>query len=421
MAIENNPQAAITSEVLDRPAFAENASKKSGARIVSLDVLRGIVMVIMALDHVRDFTYYGTFYNDPTNLATTSPALFFTRWITHFCAPVFVFLAGTSAFLYGVRQESTKALSRFLLTRGLWLIFIEMTVVNLGITFDITHSLFIFQVIWAIGLSMVCLSGLVYLSKKTLLIIGLLLVAGHNLLDGIAMEGNGLTAILWYFLHRSNFLLIGPDTAVFIVYPVLPWIGVMVLGYLFGHLYDPGFETSRRKAFLWKAGLAAIGLFVLLRTFNIYGEPIHWAPQKDFTYSVLSFLNASKYPPSLLYLLMTIGPAILFLYWSETRFKKTEHFFAIIGRVPFFYYIIHFYVIHLVSLPGVWYAGAPWTFNQLSVQNMTRPSPELLQYGYPLAVTYGAWLVVIAIMYPMCRWYDRYKRNNRDKWWLSYL
>ncbi|MBV6443421.1 MAG: DUF1624 domain-containing protein [Haliscomenobacteraceae bacterium CHB4] len=419
MSKENNPSVASIVQAASTPFKA--TPNENTSRVISLDLLRGIVMVIMALDHVRDFTHYGTFFNDPTNLATTNPALFFTRWITHFCAPIFVFLAGTSAFLYGVRRGSTRALSRFLLTRGLWLIFMELTVINLGISFDISFSLHIFQVIWAIGLSMICLGGLVYLPKNALIAIGLLIVACHNLLDGIAMQGTSLPAVVWYFLHQANFLLTGPNSAVFIVYPVLPWIGLMALGYAFGHWYRPGSDSARRKAFLWKAGLVAIGLFVFLRTFNIYGDPRHWAPQKDFVFSVLSFLNTTKYPPSLLYLLMTLGPAMLFLYWAEDRFKRQEGFFATIGRVPFFYYILHFYVVHIVSVLGVLYAGLPWRYNQLSAQNMAQPEPELLQYGYPLIVTYSIWLLVIAIMYPLCKWYDRYKRNNRDKWWLSYL
>lgn len=396
-------------------------TKENNSRVVSLDLLRGIVMVIMALDHVRDFTYFGTFFNDPTNLASTHPALFFTRWITHFCAPVFVFLAGTAAFLYGARQKRPQATAKFLFTRGLWLILMEFTVINLGITFDITFSLHAFQVIWAIGFSMICLSGLIFLPARVLLAIGVLLVAGHNLLDGISMQGNSLPSILWYLLHQSNLVVFRPDSVLFIIYPVLPWIGVMVLGYLFGQLYGPGFDAAKRKALLWKMGLAAIGLFVLLRTFNFYGEPRPWAPQKDVVFSILSFLNTSKYPPSLLYLLMTIGPAMLFLSWTENRFKRTEGFFTTIGRVPFFYYLLHFYVVHLVTLPLVWYAGKPWSYNQLSAQSLLQPSPELIAYGYPLYVTYGVWLLVIAIMYPLCKWYDRYKRNNRDKWWLSYL
>ncbi len=394
-------------------------AQENNLRIISLDLLRGLVMVIMALDHVRDFTHYGSYFVDPTNLTTTNPALFYTRWITHFCAPVFVFLAGTSAFLYGLRQNSPKALARFLFTRGLWLIFIELAVVNFGISFDITYSIQFLQVIWAIGFSMICLSGLIFLPKKVLLAIGLLLVFGHNLLDGFAMEGKSLPALLWYVLHQANFLVYSPNSVVFIVYPVLPWIGLMALGYCFGQLYSPGFEAAKRRALLWKMGLAAIGLFLLLRTFNIYGEPSHWAPQKDFAFSIISFFNASKYPPSLLYLLMTIGPALLFLAWAENRFSRQSNFFATIGRVPFFYYIVHFYVAHFMGVLGVLYAGRPWTDIILSAQNFM--NPKLLDYGYSLAVTYGVWLLVVAIMYPLCRWYDRYKRNNRDKWWLSYL
>ncbi len=418
MKQENNLAVAGASETLIRPTHSATPVS-SNPRIISLDLLRGIVMVIMALDHVRDFTHYGSYFNDPTDLSTTNPALFFTRWITHFCAPIFVFLAGTSAFLYGIRQDRPQALSRFLFTRGLWLIFMELTVVNLGISFDFSFSLQFLQVIWAIGFSMVCLSGLIFLPKKVLLAICVALVAGHNLLDGIVMEGSSLSAILWYVLHQGAFLPYGSDSAVFIAYPVLPWIGLMALGYVFGELYAPGFEAAKRRALLWKIGMAAIALFVLLRTFNIYGEASHWSPQRDFAFSVISFFNPTKYPPSLIYLLMTIGPALLFLAWAETRFRSQGNFFATIGRVPFFYYVIHFYVVHFIGVLGVWYAGRPWTDIILSAPNMM--NPKLLDYGYPLVVTYAAWLLVIAIMYPMCKWYDRYKRNHRDKWWLSYL
>ncbi len=396
-------------------------TKENNQRIVSLDLLRGIVMVIMALDHVRDFTYFGTFFNDPTNLATTTPALFFTRWITHFCAPVFVFLAGTSACLYGLRRQNPRALARFLLTRGLWLIFLELTVVNLGISFDPGFGMHALQVIWAIGFSMICLAGLVLLPLKVTLLFGILLVAGHNLLDGVVVSGYGPLAIIWYLLHQSNLLVLGPDSVIFIVYPVLPWIGVMALGYGFGHLYSPDFDAERRRAFLWKAGLALIALFVLLRTFNWYGDPRPWGPQNDVALSVISFFNTTKYPPSLLYLTMTLGPALLFLYWAEGRFRRVENVFATIGRVPLFYYVLHFYVVHFVTVIGVLHAGLPWTYNQLSARNLLQPAPELLQYGHPLVITYAVWMVVLAIMYFPCKWYDRYKRRNRDKWWLSYL
>lgn len=396
-------------------------SNENTGRVLSLDLLRGIVMVIMALDHIRDFVHQGTYFNDPTNLATTTPALFFTRWITHFCAPVFVFLAGTAAFLYGVRKQTTAQTARFLLTRGAWLLIIDATIVNLGITFDIHYSLHILQVIWAIGISMICLSGLIYLPKKVLLALGLLIVAGHNLLDGILFQGKSPLEIGWYILHQPQLLTLSPDSMILVAYPVLPWIGVMALGYVFGTLYGPAVEAPKRKNLLWKLGLGAIGLFVLLRTFNLYGESNHWAPQNTAVFSVLSFFNTSKYPPSLIYLLMTIGPAMLFLSWAEDRFKRPQNFFSTIGRVPFFYYILHFYLAHLIGVIGVIYAGLPWTYSILSAQSFITPDPKLLNYGYSLPVTYGAWALVIVIMYPLCRWYDRYKRNNRDKWWLSYL
>ncbi len=388
-------------------------------RVLSLDLLRGVVMVIMALDHIRDYIYYGAFANDPTNLATTTPPLFFTRWITHFCAPVFVFLAGAAAFLYGLRQGDTKKTALFLWTRGVWLIFVELAIVNLGLSFDIHYSFHILQVIWAIGISMICLSALIRLPQKALLAFGLLVVAGHNLLDGITFQGHGPLDIMWYLLHQQNLLVISPDSVVLIAYPVLPWIGVMALGYVFGSLYDPGFDTMRRKALLWKMGLGAVALFFLLRTFNWYGDPAHWAPQSSFAFSVISFFNTTKYPPSLVYLCMTIGPALLFMYWAEGKNLRPQNFFSTIGRVPFFYYVIHFFVAHLIGELGVLYAGRPWTDGVLSAQNFL--NPRLADYGYSLPVTYAAWALVIAIMYPLCRWYDRYKRNNRDKWWLSYL
>ena len=395
-------------------------TKENTDRIVSLDVLRGLVMVIMALDHVRDFIHYGTYFVDPANLATTHPALFFTRWITHFCAPVFVFLAGTSAFLYGVRQQSKKNLSRFLLTRGIWLIFVELAIVNLGISFDIHYSIHFLQVIWAIGISLICLSAFVWLPRQALIVIGLVIIAGHNLLDGLAFPAGSPQAVIWGLLHQQQFFPISADSAVLVIYPVLPWIGLMILGYVFGTLYAPGYDAGKRKALLWKMGLASVALFVALRTFNLYGEPRPWAPQSDPAYSVISFFNVSKYPPSLMYLLMTIGPALLFLYWADNRFRRPQHFFAIFGRVPFFYYIIHFYVVHVMGVLGVVYAGRPWTDMILSAGNFTQPKlpPD---YGYNLFVTYAVWLFVIAVMYPLCRWYDGYKRAHRDQWWLSYL
>jgi uncharacterized membrane protein len=345
--------------------------------------------------------------------------LFFTRWVTHFCAPVFVFLAGTSAFLYGTRKESLKEVSLFLFTRGLWLIILELTVVNFAWTFDITLSMHFLQVIWAIGISMVCLSALVFLGRKWLFWVGLIMVSGHNILDPIGVSGNSPTDFLWYLLHQQTFVPLGTNSAVFIAYPVIPWMGVMALGYCFGTLYQKDVDAIQRKRGLLKMGSGAILLFLLLRAFNIYGDPNLWSVQDTFTYSILSFLNTTKYPPSLLYLLMTLGPSFLFLYWTEQKTNPLTHFFVIIGRVPLFYYVLHIYLIHLLGIVGVMMAGRPWTDMILTAQAFM--GGDLATYGYSLWVVYGVWLLVIALLFPVSKWYQKYKMRNRDKWWVSYL
>ncbi len=388
-------------------------------RIESIDLLRGVVMVIMALDHVRDYFHYGSFFGNPTDLATTTSFLFFTRWITHFCAPVFIFLAGTSAFLYGKRKESLKDVSRFLFTRGIWLVVLEFTVINFAWTFDITLSMHLFQVIWAIGISMVCLSVLVFLPKNWLFITGFMLVAVHNLLDGITFSGTGPLAFVWYFLHQANFIPLGSNSALFIGYPLIPWVGVMALGYCFGSLYQKGYDPAQRKRWLLGIGIGAIFLFLILRAFNIYGDPNSWSTQDTIIFSVLSFLNTTKYPPSLLYLLMTLGPSLLFLYWTEQKSNPVVNFFVIIGRVPLFYYVLHLFLIHLLAIVGVILAGRPWVDMILTAR--TFMNAELATYGYSLWVVYGVWILVIALLFPVSKWYQQYKMRNRDKWWLSYM
>jgi uncharacterized membrane protein len=282
------------------------------SRIESIDILRGLAMVIMALDHVRDYFHYGSFFVNPTDLETTTPFLFFTRFITHNCAPAFIFLAGTSAFLYGGNKPKPE-LSKFLLSRGLWLVFLEISVNGLIWTFDLTYSNLVLQVIWAIGLSMITLSFLIYLPKKALLIIGFVLIAGHNLLDHIIMEGTSLKSMLWYILHQRTRVELGPDQQLLFGYPVIPWIGLMVLGYCFGALYRRGFDPALRRKWLLGMGFGAIALFYVIRGINGYGDPVPWSVQKNTTYTLLSFFNVTKYPPSLVYMLITIGPAMLFL------------------------------------------------------------------------------------------------------------
>lgn len=389
-------------------------------RIESIDILRGLVMVIMALDHVRDYTNTGYMFVDPTNLETTTPMLFFTRWITHFCAPVFVFLAGTSAFLYGSKKTSKNQLAKFLFTRGLWLVFIELTVVNFSWTFDISLSVHIFQVIWAIGICMMLLAALIYLPKKLLLGLGVLILFGHNLLDGITQQGTEPLSLLWYYFHQFNFQVINEGQGMLaIAYPFLPWLGIIILGYCFGHFYQKGFEAKIRKTWLLRLGIGAIILFFILRLTNVYGDLKPWTSQNDAVYTILSFFNVTKYPPSLIYTLMTLGPALLFLYAIESIKNKVTDSLIVFGRVPFFYYIIHLYFIHLIGIVGLIILGENWQELIMTVDRFK--SGYLFNIGFELWVTYLVWFLVIVILYPICKKYMRYKLNNKDKWWLSYL
>ena len=388
------------------------------SRIESIDLLRGVVMILMALDHARDFFHYGAGATDPTDLETTTPVLFFTRFITHFCAPVFVFLAGTSAFLYGSKKSKAE-LSKFLFTRGIWLIFIEIFVNGFFWWFDISYGFINLQVLWAIGFAMISLSLLIHLPFKVLLGVGIIIVVGHNLLDGIVMEGYSLKSISWYILHQQQFLPLSKTRWVFFNYPVLAWIGVMVLGYCFGTLYRSGFDAVRRKKWLLRIGGGAIVFFLILRGINVYGNLEPWATQKDALFTFLSFMNVTKYPPSLAFVLITLGPALLFLYATENIKNRFTQLVLVFGRVPFFYYLLHVLFIHLGALLLLVILGEDWHLMVFTTETFT--SGDLTNYGYPLWVTYVAWIVVVLLLYPLCNWYMRYKANNKDKWWLSYL
>jgi uncharacterized membrane protein len=388
------------------------------SRIESIDLLRGVVMVIMALDHVRDYFHYGSFYGDPTDLATTTPILFFTRFITHFCAPVFVFLAGTSAFLYGSKKTKPE-LFRFLFSRGIWLVFLEIVVNTFIWTFDITYSLQIFQVIWAIGISMIFLSFLIYLPKKVIFGIGLILIAGHNLLDGITMEGQSFISIIWDVLHHQNILALNPKHLIIIQYPLLPWIGIMAWGYLFGTFYQKEFDPNFRRMWLLRIGIGALVLFFVLRGINVYGDLVPWSVQDTLTKTILSFFNVTKYPPSLVYFCITLGPAMLFLFAFETAKNKFSDFFLVFGRVPLFYYFLHMIVIHLLAIIGMVLFGGNWSDMILIGEEFL--SGKLATYGYPLYVVYLVWIGVVIALYPFSKWYMEYKARNKDKWWLSYL
>jgi uncharacterized membrane protein len=392
------------------------------ARLYSVDMLRGLVMVIMALDHVRDFfhVYAKTF--DPLDLSKTTSALFFTRWVTHFCAPTFVFLAGTGAFLSTRRGKTKKELSRFLLTRGLWLILLEATLVRFGWFFNFDFHLMIAQVIWAIGCSMIALAGLIFLPTRIIAAFGLALIFLHNAFDGVRAESLGSLRWLWVVLHETNILMPRPGVVVVLAYPLVPWIGVMAVGYAFGELLL--LERERRRRILFRIGAASVVLFVALRALNIYGDPVPWATQATGWRTFLSFLNTMKYPPSLQFLLMTLGPTILALALFDRAAAREPGAlarpFVVFGRVPLFYYLLHVPLMHLVAIAFsyVKYGRAEWLF--VNWPPPGQPQPEPPGYGYELWVVYLVWLGVVVALYPLCRWFAGVKSRRRDAW-LSYF
>jgi len=375
-------------------------------------------MVIMALDHVRDYFYLGAVISDPTDLETTTPILFMTRFVTHFCAPVFIFLTGTSASLYG-QNRTKKELSKFLFTRGLWLIFVEIVIMNFLWWFNPSYSFINLQVIWAIGVCMIFLAALIHLPFKLILLLSLLIVFGHNMLDHIIVEGKSFTSILWYIFHQSKFLPLPNQHILAFYYPVLPWIAVMALGYCFGFLYRKDYEQTKRKRYLLVLGISSIFLFLLIRYSNFYGDMVLWSVQKDFVFTVLSFINVSKYPPSLLYLLITIGPTFLVLYYLEDVQSKVTDFLLVFGRVPFFYYVLHVFFIHSAALITLILLGKDWKLMIFNTASFT--TNKMADYGYSLGIVYLVWILIVALLYPLCKKYMKYKLNNPQKWWLSYL
>jgi len=387
-------------------------------RIQSIDLLRGLIMIIMALDHVRDYICSSSFLFDPLDLTKTNGSLFFTRWITHFCAPVFMLLAGTSAYLTG-QKKTKKELSAFLFKRGLWLVFLEMIVVNFAWSFNIKLPIIFFITIWALGISMMVLAVLIHLPKKIILAFCIIIIAGHNLLDTIHVPGNTLPGFGWALLHEQQFF--NWEGKIWLVgYPLIPWIGVMPLGYCLGRWYAADYEAVKRRRNLRILGISAIILFILLRFSNVYGDPVRWSAQKDNFFTFLSFMNVNKYPPSLLYLLITLGPALLFLAYTEHLKGALVRVITVYGRVPMFYYLIHIYIIHLIALfASVFIPGQNWRLWILDEPIWF--TTGLKGYGFSLPVCYLIWIAVVVAVYPLCKVYDRYKQSHKEKWWLSYL
>jgi uncharacterized membrane protein len=394
-------------------------------RIDSIDILRGVVMVVMALDHTRDFFTHLRF--EPENLGQTYYALFFTRWITHFCAPLFFFLAGTGAFFYG-RRRTPAELSLFLWTRGVWLIVLEFTIVGVAWTFQFPFGFF--GVIWALGASMVLMAAAVRLPVRWLGALSVLMIVGHDLLDGVRPKQFGSLAWIWTILHVRGGVLLPFQIWQFVLFQIIPWVGVMGAGYAFGTIYT--LEPERRRKVMARLGMALILAFVFLRATNLYGNPPaglggvsqgDWHVQSTVEKTVILFLDVEKYPPSLQFLLMTLGPSLLLLAWLEGRLENRTgrtvltSALLIFGRVPMFFYILHLYLIHLMAVivavlfqqPVSWLLHGGFWRNDI---------PD--GYGHNLPFIYLMWITAVVILYFPCRWWAGLKQRHRE-WWLSYL
>jgi uncharacterized membrane protein len=397
-------------------------------RIDSVDLLRGIVMVVMLLDHTRDFVHSEGFRFDAADITRTWPLLFMTRWVTHFCAPIFVFLAGTGVYLQVLRGKTKREVSRFLITRGLWLIVLEFTLVRLGVFFTLDYGSLIgfMQVIWVIGVSMIILAGLIHLPLRVVLWVGLVMIVGHNIFDDVRVPGwrgpgtpvPGFGASLWIILHQGGlfFPLGSGGPPIIVLYPLIPWIGVMAVGYAFGDVYR--LDPAERRRWLLRTGIALTIGFIALRAVNLYGDPDPWSVQPSGVMTVLSFLDTTKYPPSLLFLLMTLGPALVFLgLFDRVRPTALARPMITFGRVPMFFYLLQWPVAHGGAVLGSMVAGKPYAHLFGSPLGSTPPAPDA---GFNLGVVYLFWIGGTLLLYPLCRWYADLKATGRYPW-LSYL
>ena len=385
------------------------------ARIEAVDLVRGLVIIVMALDHTRDF--FGNLAADPTALSATTPALFFTRWITHICAPAFFLLTGTGTRL-SLARLSKRELSRYLVSRGFWLIFLELVVMRFALQFNIDYQVTIVTVLWALGWTMIALAGLIWLPDWAIAAIGVAMVAGHNMLDGIPAASFGSWAPLWSILHAPGIVLNNGRAIVVISYVLIPWVGVTALGYLLGRAWR--WNGGRRRAWLFRLGIGSILAFVLLRWSSLYGDPSPWSPQATPLWTAISFLNVTKYPPSLLFLLMTLGPVLLLLRAFDGRVPAAFRPALVIGKVPLFFFVLHFFLIHLLAAAASWlrYGQVSEMFRSPDLGHFPFSQPPGWDAGLP--AIYALWAAVVLIMFPLCRWYARIKQERRD-WWLGYL
>ena len=393
------------------PARDDVGAPPADGRLTSIDMLRGVVMILMALDHVRDF--FGVPGISPTNLAQTTVPLFLTRWITHICAPVFFLLTGTGAYLSRGRK-SIPELSRFLFVRGMWLILLEVTVIRcLGFQFNFDYQVTMLVVIWALGWAMIVLAVLVWLPAPAVLMFGAAIIAEHNLLDNVRSAHP-----LWIILHSPGFVVNRPGFVVFAAYTLIPWVAVTAVGYSLGQIYR--WSPERRRPFLLRLGVGLTAAFVALRALNIYGDPAPWAAQESPALTIVSFLNVTKYPASLLFLLMTLGPALLILCALDERVPRLLRPALVFGRVPLFYFLLHLPLIHLLAVIVCYgqNGAVHWMFESPDLGRYPFTPPP--GWGLSLPLIYLLWVLVVALLFPVCRWFASVKRR-RNSPWLSYV
>ena len=394
--------------------MTDSMSNTYKSRLTSIDFMRGLVMVIMALDHVRDFVFIGHF--DPLDLSQTNTVLYFTRWITHLCAPIFVILAGVSAGLMANRLSKIE-LSKFLIIRGVWLVFIELTVVSVAWDMVILSPQFFstLQVIWALGMSMIVLSALIWLPRNLLTLVALVIIFGHNAFDGMLPLNNWSNPAesmpFWWSIHVTGFTQMFGFT-VGLAYPLIPWIGVMALGYVITPIYT--FKPDVRRRVLFWSGIGCLVLFFVLRVPNLYGDLKPWMPQENYWLDFLAIMNVEKYPPSLAYLLATLGISSIIIALAENWQSRFTQWMITFGKVPFFFYIVHLYFIHLIALAiGAWQGN-----NLMLILGGYWMYPA--SHGVNLFVTYLIWLAVVIALYFPCRSFMQLKMQRTD-WWLKYL
>jgi len=401
-------------------AFAPPALRRA-KRVKAIDALRGAIMIVMALDHVRDFIHRAAMSSSPTDLARTTPVLFFTRWVTHFCAPGFMFTAGLGAFLWWQHGRTRKELSTFLATRGLWLVVLELTIMRLAYDFDVSldHPFFLL-VLWVLGLCMMALAALVWIPERWLAVLSVGVIALHNLLDGVNAARFGSMAPLWSLIHQPGAFRVAGKVAI-VGYPLVPWVAVMALGFCAGRILLMAPALRQRR--LIAIGSALTAAFLVLRALNVYGDPVPWSLQPMPGFTALSFLNTTKYPPSLAFLLMTLGPLLIALALFDRARPASVHPLIVYGRVPLFYFVTHFYAAHLAAalLAYARYGSPALQFMVGPIPSMGG-SPKLFppDFGYPLWVAYAVWALVVLGLYPACRRFAQMKAAGHS-WWLRYL